>query len=96
MSGRLAELTKRQRALQERCAAQRHAIAHHVSALESRFESVDRVAGLARRTLLNPGVIVALVAGFLTLGRARGLRLVGRVMLLGAAARRLMRLAKHL
>lgn len=96
MSDRLAELEARQRLLQARCAAQRSKLGRQVTALETRFETVDRVAGIARSTLLNPGVIVAVVAAFFTIGRARGLRLMGRVMLLTTAARRLVRLVRYL
>lgn len=96
MSERLEELALRQRVLQERCEEQRHRVAHQVRALEARFEPVDRVAGTARRVVLNPGVILAVVVGFFTLGRARGLQLIGRVMLLSTAAKRLMQFAKYL
>jgi hypothetical protein len=96
MSGRVAELAERQRVLQDRCEAQRQRIGREVRALEARFQPVDRAAGIARSTLLNPGVILAVVVGFFTLGRARGLQLIGRVMLLSSAAKRLMRFAKYL
>lgn len=96
MRDRLAELEARQRLLQARCAAQRSKLGRQVAALEVRFGTVDRAAGFARSALRNPGVIVAIVAVLLTIGRARGLRLAGRVMLLTTAARRLMRLVRYL
>ena len=82
--------------LQQRCEAQRQRLGMQVRALEERFQPVDRAAGAARRTLMNPGVIVAVVVGFITLGRARGLQLVGRVMLLSSAAKRLLQVVKYL
>lgn len=96
MSERLDELAERQRVLQARCAAQRSAVAQEVRAVEARFDSVDRLAGFARNTVLHPTVVVAAVVGLLTIGRARGLQLIGRALLLSAAARRLLRFAKHL
>lgn len=96
MSNRLDELAERQQRLQERCAAQRRAVAYEVQAIEARFESVDRLAGLARATVLHPVVVVAAVVGVLTVGRARGLQLIGRTLLLSTAARRLLQFAKHL
>ena len=96
MSDRLVELEARQRLLQARCAAQRSKLGRQVTALEARFGTVDRAAGFARSTLRNPGVIVAVVAAFLAIGRARGLRLMGRIMLLTTAARRLMWLVRYL
>jgi hypothetical protein len=96
MSDRLRELGERQQRLQERCAAQRRAVAHEAEAIEARFESVDRMAGFARATVLHPVVIVGAVVGLLVLGRARGMQLIGRIMLLSTAARRVLRFAKHL
>jgi hypothetical protein len=96
MSARVSELAERERMLQARCEAQRRRLGEQVAALEARFQPVDRAAGIARSTLLNPGVIVAVVVGLFTLGRARGLQLVGRVMLLTSAAKRLLRFAKYL
>lgn len=96
MSERLDELAQRQRVLQERCAAQRGAVAHEVRAMEARFDSVDRLAGFARNTVLHPAVVAAAVIGLLTVGRARGLQFIGRALLLSAAARRLLQFAKHL
>ena len=45
--------------------------------------------GLARTTLLHPVVIVGGIVALLTIGRSRGMRLVGRLYLLSTAARRL-------
>jgi hypothetical protein len=90
MSARVKELLERERRLQERCAAQRASLAQELTAMEARFGSVDRMAGLARNALLNPFVIGGGVVALLTIGRLRGMRLVGRLFLLATAARRLM------
>jgi len=96
MSHRVEELAERERSLQQRCAAQRADIAREVAALEARFASVDRMAGLARRTLLRPAVIAGGVVVLLAMGRLRGVRLVRRLYLLATAARRLMRVVRAL
>jgi len=90
MSHRVRELVERQARLQRRCAAERAEIAGEIASVEQRFAGVDRVAGLAGRILLHPVVITGAVAALLTIGRARGTRLVGRLFLLTAAARRLL------
>jgi hypothetical protein len=94
MSGRVNELAERERRLQERCAAQRASIAQEITAIEARFDAVDRVAGLARNALLHPAVIAGGVVALLTIGRLRGIRLVGRLYLLATAARRLMQVVR--
>jgi hypothetical protein len=94
MSHRVNELAERQRRLQERCAAQRASIALEVAAVEERFASLDRLASLARSTLLHPAVIAGGIVALLTIGRLRGMRLVGRVYLLATAARRLMQVVR--
>ena len=94
MSDRARELAERQIELQRRCAAQRHSVAVEVGALEARFGAVDRLAGFARSTLLHPAAIAVGVAVLLTVGRVRGFRLIGRALLLSAAARRLVRALK--
>jgi hypothetical protein len=94
MSGRVNELAERERRLQERCAAQRASITQEISAIEARFDGVDRVAGLARNALLHPAVIAGGVVALLTIGRLRGMRLVGRLYLLATAARRLMQVVR--
>jgi len=96
MSDRLSELAERQEALQRRCAAQRGAIAHEVASIENRFENVDRGVAFVRSTLLNPVVLVAATATLLFVGRLRGLGFIGRVFLLGTAARRLIATARRL
>ena len=96
MSHRVKELAERQRRLQERSAAQRASIADEVAAIETRFAAVDRIAGLARSTLLHPAVIAGGIVALLTIGRMRGIRLVGRVYLLATAARRLMQVVSAL
>lgn len=89
MSDRVRQLAERQAALQARCAAQRALIADEVAAIEVRFSRVDRLARVARATLLHPAVIAGGVVALLAVGRSRGMRLVGRLYLLSTAARRL-------
>ena len=96
MSGRTRELAERRAALQLRCALQRHAVAGEVGSILARFESVDRVAGAARGILLRPAVIVTGAIALVVLARAGKLGLLSRALLLAAAARRLLRLAKTL
>lgn len=90
MTHRVEELKERQALLQERCAAQRARIAREVAGIETRFARFDRVAGMARSTLLHPVVIAGGIVALLTIGRMRGMRLVGRLYLLTTAARRLL------
>jgi hypothetical protein len=90
MSDRMRELAERQAELQLRCEMQRALVASEVAALEQRFEAVDRASRLARRVLLHPAVIIAGIVALLTIGRVGGFRLLGRAVLLGAAARRLL------
>ena len=82
--------------MQARCAAQRASIAHEVAAIEARFAAIDRMAGLARSTLLHPAVIGGGIIALLTIGRLRGMRLVGRLYLLATAARRLVQVVRVL
>jgi hypothetical protein len=89
VSSRVKELEDRQARLQQRCALQRASIAAEVASLEARFTRMDRVAGLARTVLLHPVVIVGGIVALLTVGRSRGMRLVGRLYLLSTAVRRL-------
>ena len=96
MSARLRELAERHEALQRRCDAQRAAIAHEIASIENRFVAVDRGVAFVRSTLLNPAVLVAAAATLLFVGRLRGLGLVGRVILLATAARRLIATARWL
>ena len=93
MSDRVRELAERQASLEWRCAEQRATVAREVAAIEERFRSTDRVAGLAR-VLLRPPVLVAAAATLLVAGRVRALRILGRALLFAAAARRLLRAAK--
>ena len=58
MSARVKELYERELRLQQRCAAQRASIARELASMEARFERVDRIARVARTTLLHPVVIV--------------------------------------
>ena len=89
MSGRVKELAEREARLQERCAAQRASIAQEIASIEARFERVDRIARVARTTLLHPVVIVGAVVALFTIGRSRGLRVVGRLYVLSTAVRQL-------
>ena len=89
MSERVKQLAEREARLQERCAAERAIIGHELASIEARFERVDTIARVARNTLLHPVVIVGAVAALLTIGRSRGLRLVGRLYVLSTAVRRL-------
>lgn len=95
MSERTRELAERQAELQLRCAAQRHAFARQIGGLEARLESVDRVALVARSTLLHPLVITGGVGALLMLGRGRVFHLIGRGLVLATAARRLLRVFKR-
>lgn len=90
MSDRVRQLAEREADLQARCAAQRALIASEVTAIEARFSRVDSIARVARATLLHPAVIAGGVVALLTVGRSRGMRLVGRLYLLSTAVRRLL------
>jgi hypothetical protein len=96
MSHRVKELAERELELRARCAAQRAYVAEQVVSIESRFAGVDRMARLARSTLLHPAVIAGGIVALLTIGKFRGMRLVGRLYLLGTAARRLMQVVRML
>jgi hypothetical protein len=96
MSGRVKELAERERRLQERCAAQRSSFAQEVGAIEARFVAADRVAGLVRNALVHPVVIAGGLVALLTIGRIRGMRLVGQVLLLTTATRRLLQVVRTL
>lgn len=89
MSNRVKQLAEREAQLQARCAAQRASVAREVAGIEERFARADRIARVARAALLHPLVIVGGVVALLTIGRSKGLRLVGRLYLLGTAAGRL-------
>jgi hypothetical protein len=91
MSARVKQLLERERQLQARCSAQRTSIAAEIDSIEERMASVDRVAGMARNAVLHPAVIAGGIVVLLTIGKLRGMRLVGRVFLLATAARRLVR-----
>jgi hypothetical protein len=94
MTERARELAERNAALRARCALQRDAMADEVDGIVARFALIDRVAAVTRNALLHPAVIVAGAIALLAFGRARGLRLVVRVVLLANAARRLVRTAR--
>ena len=87
MSDRVRELAERQAVLQLRCAFQRRAVADEVRSIEARFDSVDRVVGLTRGILRNPVVSGGGIIALLMLGRMRGLRLLGNVVLLAMGMR---------
>jgi hypothetical protein len=52
--------------------------------------------GLARSALLHPAVIAGGIVALLTIGRLRGMRLIGRLYLLTTAARRLIQVVRVL
>ena len=96
MSAREQELAERYERLRLRCVFERRAIGAEVNNIQARFGTVDRLAIMARGTLLQPGVLVACIAALLAFGRLRGLNTIGRIFLLMTAARRLWRTAKLL
>ena len=89
MSERVRQLAEKEARLQARCAAQRASIAQELASIEERFERADRIANVARMTLLHPVVIMGAVVALFTIGRSRGMRLVGRLYVLSTAVRRL-------
>ena len=96
MTERARELARRNDALKVRCAFQRRAIGEEVEGIVTRFGPIDRAVVLTRHALLHPAVIVAGAITLLAFGRARGLRLAVRIVLLANAARRLVRTARTL
>ena len=92
MSARTRELDERRKQLQLRCALQRQNFADEVRGIERSLQTVDSVAGVARRLLGEPVVIVGLVAGAVVIGPSRLLRTISRGLLLAAALQRLWRL----
>jgi hypothetical protein len=96
MSDRVKELLERERVLQARCAAQRANVAQEVAAIEARLGAADRMAALARSAVLHPAVIAGGIVALLTIGRLRGMRLIGRLFLLSTAARRLIQVVRVL
>lgn len=90
MSHRVRELVERQARLQQRCAAERAEVAGEIASIEARFAGVDRMASLAGKVLLHPVVLTGGTVALLTMGRARSMRLVGRLFVLTTAARRLL------
>lgn len=89
MSARVKQLAEREASLRQRCEAQRASIAQEIASIQGRFDRVDRIARAARATLLHPAVIVGGIVALFTIGRSRGLRLIGRVYVLTTAVRRL-------
>lgn len=90
MSDRLAELTARRRALQERCALQRGDVQVLYASIERRTARVDRVIGVARG--LTPLLAVGGVVVLFAMGPHRALRLARRglaMALYATQARRL-------
>ena len=90
MSDRVKQLAEREALLQQRCAAQREILTHEIASIEARFERIDRVARVARTALLHPVVIAGGIVALLTIGRLRGMRVIGRLYLLSTAVRRLL------
>jgi hypothetical protein len=87
VSARVKQLAEREALLQQRCAAQRASITREIASIEARFERVDRIA---RTVLLHPIVIAGGIVALLTVGRMRGMTLIGRLYLLSTAVRRLL------
>ena len=82
--------------LQERCAAQRANIAHEVAAHRGAVRC-RRSHGRARaQRAAASGVIAGGIVALLTIGRLRGMRLIGRLYLLTTAARRLIQVVRVL
>lgn len=96
MSDREQELAERHARLRVRCAFERRAISHETQKILLRFGTVDRLAVMARKTLLQPRMILAGVVALLAFGRGRSLHLLGRLLFLASTARRLWRVAKLL
>jgi len=90
VSDRVKQLGEKEAQLRQRCEAQRATVAREIASIEARFERVDRFARVARAALLHPAVIVGAVVALFTIGRSRGMRLVGRLYVLNAAARQLL------
>ena len=89
MSDRVKQLAEREALLQQRCAAQRESLTREIASIEARFERIDRIARVARTTLLHPVVIAGGIVALLTVSRLRGMRVIGRLYLLSTAVRRL-------
>ncbi len=92
MSTRTRELDERRKQLQLRCAMQRQHFASEVQGIERSLQTVDRIAGVARRVLGEPLVIAGLLTGAVVIGPSRLLRTMSRGLLLAAALQRLWRL----
>lgn len=92
MSTRTRELDERRKQLQLRCAMQRQHFANEVQGIERSLQTVDRIAGVARRVLGEPLVIAGLLTGAVVVGPSRLLRTISRGLLLAAALQRLWRL----
>ncbi len=92
MSTRTRELDERRKQLQLRCAMQRQHFASEVQGIERSLQTVDRIAGVARRVLGEPLVIAGLLTGAVVNGPSRLLRTMSRGLLLAAALQRLWRL----
>ena len=94
MTDRERELADRHANLRLRCAFQRRAVGREAQRIMLRFGTVDRLAAMARKTFLQPRMIMVGIVGLLAFGRARGVNTLGRLLLLAAAARRLWRVVK--
>ena len=96
MGAREHELAERYEELRLRCVFQRRAIAAEVENIQRRFGTVDRLAIMARSTLLQPRVLLGGIVALLAFGRLRALNTVSRLFLLVSAARRMWGAAKLL
>jgi hypothetical protein len=91
MSGHVAELALRRKALQLKAAAQRRQLGDHVGDIEARCAGVDRGFVRARSLLRKPVVLAGGAALFLVLGPGRLMSLAGRAAVLISIAKRLIR-----
>ncbi len=81
--------------LQDRCEAQRAALAGHVADIEQRLHGTDAVLGSLRSVMTKPTVLAGGVALLLTLGRSGWWSKLSRGVVLLATVRRVYQTLKH-
>lgn len=81
--------------LQERCEAQRAALAGHVADIEQRLHGTDAVLGSIRNVITKPSVLAGGLALLLTLGRSGWWSKLSRGVVLLATAQRMYQAFKH-
>ena len=69
-------------------------LADEVSGIEERLHSVDRAFVTVRRVAGEPLLILGVVFGLLVIGPSRVMHTVSRMVLIGAALKRLLNLAR--